>query len=306
MCNCLCIFSGLKRWKKEGRNIFWPSFAERGPMMTSPWPRRSDGKSPQRHALRRQPDSLDSVDSCSSVSSYSSSSHFHPSSSSSSATTRRFRFHAKSPPAGSGLAQAQPMNAPQASRSDSLDSSPPGDQEGAFDERPQFTSRGTFNPEKGKQKLKGAKHSSLRHSREGDGHGRDPPDIPQQLVLYGSNEFMVWRTLGHQSTPYSTPWQAYTFSMGDNAMATDLHFSKHSCLAFLCWSQQRGVRKCHVQCFHPRRGDCWGRGTEKSVEGLLLCGLDCHPCSNQCLGSSLLGAERRRTEQEDREKGTLE
>ncbi|TMS13198.1 Unconventional myosin-IXa [Larimichthys crocea] len=72
-------------------------FSERGPVVTSPWPRRSDGKSPRRHALRRQPDSLDSVDSCSSVSSYSSSSHFHPSSSSSTATTRRFRFHGKSP-----------------------------------------------------------------------------------------------------------------------------------------------------------------------------------------------------------------
>ncbi|XP_070827077.1 unconventional myosin-IXAa [Chaetodon trifascialis] len=163
-------------------------FSERGPVLTSPWPRRSDGKSPRRRALHRQPDSLDSVDSCSSVSSYSSSSHFHPSSSSSSATTRRFRFHAKSPPVGSGPAQA--LNASQASRSDSIESSPTADQEG-FDERPQFTSRGTFNPERGKQKLKGAKHSTLRHSRESDGHGRDPPDIPQQLVLYGSNEFMV-------------------------------------------------------------------------------------------------------------------
>uniref|UniRef100_A0A8D0D197 Myosin IXA n=1 Tax=Sander lucioperca TaxID=283035 RepID=A0A8D0D197_SANLU len=74
-------------------------------------------------------------------------------------------------------AQAQALNASQASR--------------AYDERPQFTSRGTFNPEKGKQKLKGAKHSTLRHSREGSRQGRDPPDIPQQLVLYGSNEFMV-------------------------------------------------------------------------------------------------------------------
>uniref|UniRef100_A0A3B4W9L6 Myosin IXA n=1 Tax=Seriola lalandi dorsalis TaxID=1841481 RepID=A0A3B4W9L6_SERLL len=126
----------------------------------------SDGRSPRRRALHRQPDSLDSVDSCSSVSSYSSSSHFHPSSSSSSATTRRFRFHSKSPSLGSGP-------------------------KGAYDERPQFTSRGTFNPEKGKQKLKGAKHSTQGHSRDGGGHGRDPPDIPQQLVLYGSNEFMV-------------------------------------------------------------------------------------------------------------------
>ncbi|XP_070694720.1 unconventional myosin-IXAa isoform X3 [Pempheris klunzingeri] len=164
-------------------------FSERGPVFTSPWPRRSDIKSPRRRALRHQPDSLDSVDSCSSVSSYSSSSHFHPSSSSSSATTRRFRFHAKSASVASSPAQA--LNTSQASRSESLDSSPTGDQEGTYDERPQFTSRGTFNPERGKQKLKAAKHSTLRHSREGDGHGRDPPDIPQQLVLYGSNEFMV-------------------------------------------------------------------------------------------------------------------
>uniref|UniRef100_A0A3B4ZUI3 Unconventional myosin-IXa-like n=1 Tax=Stegastes partitus TaxID=144197 RepID=A0A3B4ZUI3_9TELE len=136
--------------------------------LTSPWPRRSDGKSPRRRGLRRQPDSLDSVDSCSSVSSYSSSSHYHPSSASSSSatTTRRFRFHSKSPTVGSGP-------------------------DGTYDERPQFTSRGTFNPEKGKQKLKGARHSTLRHSREEGGHGRDPPDIPQHVVLYGSNEFMV-------------------------------------------------------------------------------------------------------------------
>ncbi|XP_039995210.1 unconventional myosin-IXAa isoform X3 [Xiphias gladius] len=168
-------------------------FSERGPVLTSPWPRRSDGKSPRRHALHRQPDSLDSVDSCSSISSYSSSSHFHPSSSSSSATTRRFRFHSKSPSSGSGPAQpqAQALNACQASRTDTIDGSPTGDQEGAYDERPLFTSRGTFSPQKGKQKLKGAKHSTLGHSRDGGGHGRDPPDIPQQLVLYGSNEFMV-------------------------------------------------------------------------------------------------------------------
>ncbi|XP_030269553.1 unconventional myosin-IXAa isoform X7 [Sparus aurata] len=167
-------------------------FSERGPVLTSPWPRRSDVKSPRRHALRRQPESLDSVDSVSSVSSYSSSSHFHPSSSSSSTNTRRFRFHAKS--TGSGSSQAQSLNSSQASRSDSIDSSPTGDVEGAYDERPQFTSRGTFNPERGKQKLKGAKPSTLRHSRdsrEGDGPSRDPPDLQQQVVLYGSNEFMV-------------------------------------------------------------------------------------------------------------------
>uniref|UniRef100_A0A8K9V7A5 Myosin IXA n=1 Tax=Oncorhynchus mykiss TaxID=8022 RepID=A0A8K9V7A5_ONCMY len=63
--------------------------------------------------------------------------------------------------------------------------------EGAFEERSQFTSRGTFNPEKGKQKLKGSKNSPLRHSHDSGGRSRDPPDLPQQRVLYGSNEFMV-------------------------------------------------------------------------------------------------------------------
>uniref|UniRef100_A0A3Q3MCD1 Myosin IXA n=1 Tax=Mastacembelus armatus TaxID=205130 RepID=A0A3Q3MCD1_9TELE len=136
-------------------------FSESGPVLTSPWPQKCDRKSPRRRPLHRQPDSLDSVDSFSSISSYSSSSHFQPLSSSSSATTRRFRFHTKS----SSL--------------------------GVCDERPQFTSRGTFNPEKGKNKLRGAKHSTLKHSGEGGSHSREPPDIPQQLVLYGSNEFMV-------------------------------------------------------------------------------------------------------------------
>uniref|UniRef100_A0A3B3Z502 Myosin IXA n=1 Tax=Poecilia mexicana TaxID=48701 RepID=A0A3B3Z502_9TELE len=143
------------------------------------------------------PDSLDSAESFSAVSSYSSSSHFHPSSSSSSsssAATRRFRFHSKAPAVGSSLArsQAPPLNASQSSRSDSFDGSLTGEQDDAYDERPQFTSRGTYNPEKGKQKLKGARHSAARNIRDGGGGpGRDPPDIPQHLVLYGSNEFMV-------------------------------------------------------------------------------------------------------------------
>ncbi|XP_068598341.1 unconventional myosin-IXAa [Brachionichthys hirsutus] len=163
-------------------------FSERDPLLTS-WPLRSNGKGPRRRALRRQPQSLDSVDSFSSVSSYSSS--FLPSSSSSSAASRRYRFQGKPRSVSSGLAQAQAMNASQTRRSDSVDGSPTTDQESIFHERPQFTSRGTFSPEGGKQRMKGAKHSALRHTRESDGHSRDPPDIPQPLVLYGSNEFMV-------------------------------------------------------------------------------------------------------------------
>ncbi|XP_019742218.1 unconventional myosin-IXAa isoform X4 [Hippocampus comes] len=165
--------------------------SERGLVFTSPWSLRSDGKSPRHRTLRRQPDSLDSVDSSSSVSPYSSSSHFQPSNSPISNTSRGSWFHStsKSPPPSSGATQAQ--NAPQASSFDSFNCSPTAELESVFDERPQFTSRGTFNPEKGKQKLRGGKHVSQRHTRESGGHSREPPDIQQQLVLYGSNEFMV-------------------------------------------------------------------------------------------------------------------
>lgn len=183
VCNVFMYHLGKKMVE---RILSYHFLAER---LTSPWPQRPDRKSPRRPALRRQPDSLDSVDSCFSVSSYSSSSHFHPSSPSSSATSRRFRFHTKSPSLGSG--PAQPSSAPQACQSDSLESSPTGDLESMDGDRPQFTSRGTFSPEKGKQKLKSTKHSILRHSREGVAHGSDSPDIPQQVVMYGSGEFMV-------------------------------------------------------------------------------------------------------------------
>ncbi|XP_038145770.1 LOW QUALITY PROTEIN: unconventional myosin-IXAa [Cyprinodon tularosa] len=158
-------------------------FSERGPRMSSPWPRRADGKDPRRRTQAQLPDSLDSTDSCSTVSSYSSSSHFQPSPSS--AATRRFRLAV-----GSSLARAQPqpLNTSQSSRSDSFDGGPAGEQDAVYDEQPQFTSRGTYNPEKGRQKLKGAR----RNMRDnGGGPSRDPPDIPQHLVLYGSKEFMV-------------------------------------------------------------------------------------------------------------------
>ncbi|KAM6980529.1 unconventional myosin-IXAa-like [Aplochiton taeniatus] len=164
-------------------------FSERSPALTATRPKKSEGRSQRRRVLRRQPDSLDSVDSCSAVSSPSSSSHFNPSSSSSS---RRFHLQSKSLTSGPASAQSQPLSYSQSPRHESLDCSLPVlEQDGLYEERAQFTSRGTFNPEKGIQKLKGAKHSSLRHSRESGGHSRDPPDLPQQLVLYGSNEFMV-------------------------------------------------------------------------------------------------------------------
>lgn len=164
---------------------FFP-IAERGQVVASPQPRRSDGRSPRRHILHRQPESVDSVDSFSSVSSYSSSSHYYPSFS---ANTQRFRFHSKSPPQGSVSAQAPVLTAFQSFRSNSLDCSSTGDHESLYDESPQFSSRGTFNPEKGKQKLRGGRHS--RHHRNSGGHSRDPPDITQPVVVYGNNEFMV-------------------------------------------------------------------------------------------------------------------
>lgn len=228
--------------------------------------------SPRRRALRRQPDCLDTVEA---VSSYSSSSHFHPSSSSSAAssTNRRFRFHAKSAPAGSGTAQAMPVSVP--SRSDSLDSSPLRDQEGAFDERPQFTSRGTFNPERGKQKLRATRLSSLRNSRESEGHGRDPPDIPQQLVLYGSNEFMVWRALGQQSTPDPTSWQASVWEITQQLSI----FTSQSILAspFLTGviKEMPASAMCDFSTFLPKmRVVLTGAQGWKAVE---CCGTDCHP-----------------------------
>ncbi|KAG7283767.1 hypothetical protein CRUP_034391 [Coryphaenoides rupestris] len=92
-------------------------FSERSPALAAAWPRKPDGK--RHHKLRRQPDSLDSADSCSTMSSFSSSSHFQPSSSSSSATARRFPFRSKSPSVELSPTQAPVTCHPL--RSDSLD-----------------------------------------------------------------------------------------------------------------------------------------------------------------------------------------
>ncbi|KAM7039385.1 unconventional myosin-IXa isoform 1-T1 [Acridotheres tristis] len=67
------------------------------------------------------------------------------------------------------------------------------------EDRPQFTTRGTFNPEKGKQKLKSVKSSPPKTKEPpdggpGGGHKRNPEAdcaATQPLVLLGSNEFMV-------------------------------------------------------------------------------------------------------------------
>ncbi|XP_056318152.1 unconventional myosin-IXAa isoform X6 [Danio aesculapii] len=139
-------------------------FSERGPALAATRPKKSEGKS--RRVLRKQPESLDSIDSCSTVSSVSSS-YMQPT-----ARTHKLSLRSKSPSKRLYLS----------SPSESLDQP---EQDG--EERPQFTSRGTFNPEKGKQRLQGAKSSPQRHREQ----KKDPELSPQQVVVYGSNEFMV-------------------------------------------------------------------------------------------------------------------
>lgn len=79
-------------------------------------------------------------------------------------------------------------------------------------------------------------------------------------------------------------------------MATNLYFSKHSCLAFLC-----SAKKCPqvpYTVFPPPEGEILGRGTEISGRAPLLW-TKLPPMLSQCLGSSLLSAERRRTEKRE-------
>lgn len=138
---------------------------ERGPALAVSRPKKSEAKT--RRVLRKQPESLDSMDSSSTVSSVSSS-YMQPT-----ARTHKLRLRSRSP-----STQLYPSSPP-----DSLDQ-PEQDEE----ERARFTSRGTFSPEKGKQRLQGAKSSPQRHR---DPPKRDPDLPPQQVVVYGSNEFMV-------------------------------------------------------------------------------------------------------------------
>lgn len=132
---------------------------ERGPALAAVRPKKSEGKN--RRVLRKQPESLDSMDSSSAVSSVSSS-YMQP-------PVRTHKSRTQKPP-------------------ESLEKD-----EHDGEERPQFTSRGTFNPEKGKQRLQGAKGSPQKHRDPpmDGGPKRDPDLPPQQVVVYGSNEFMV-------------------------------------------------------------------------------------------------------------------
>uniref|UniRef100_A0A452QRX4 Myosin IXA n=1 Tax=Ursus americanus TaxID=9643 RepID=A0A452QRX4_URSAM len=133
-----------------------------------------------RKQLKKQQDSLDSVDSSVSTlcSSNAASSH---------GTRKRFQIYSKSPfyraaSAGEALGMEGPLG-----------------QTKSLEDRPQFISRGTFNPEKGKQKLKNVKNSPQKTKETPEGtvvSGRrktvDPDSSStQQLALFGNNEFMV-------------------------------------------------------------------------------------------------------------------
>ncbi|MGH0125371.1 UNVERIFIED_CONTAM: hypothetical protein FKN15_028752 [Acipenser sinensis] len=152
--------------------------SERSSVWASARHKQPESSRKTRRQLRKQTDSMDSVDSTSTVSSISSTSHMHQ------GMGQRFRFRSKSP--STAFYRANPPR-------DTTEPRP----EQAADERPQFTSRGTFSPEKGKQKLKTIKNSPQKPREppdSGGGRKRNPePDFgsPQQLVVYGNNEFMV-------------------------------------------------------------------------------------------------------------------
>ncbi|XP_044926394.1 unconventional myosin-IXa isoform X3 [Mustela putorius furo] len=141
---------------------------------------KSEPSSKLRKQLKRQQDSLDSVDSSFSAlcSSNTASSH---------GTRKRFQIYSKSP-----FYRA-------ASAGEALGVEGPFGQTKSLEDRPQFISRGTFNPEKGKQKLKNVKNSPQKTKETPEGTvvtGRrktvDPDSSStQQLALFGNNEFMV-------------------------------------------------------------------------------------------------------------------
>ncbi|XP_052618731.1 unconventional myosin-IXa isoform X5 [Peromyscus californicus insignis] len=137
---------------------------------------KSEPSSKFRKPLRKQPDSVDS--SVSSCLSNTTSSH---------GTRKRFQIYSKSP-----FYRA-------ASACEALGTEGPLGQAKSLEDRPQFISRGTFNPEKGKQKLKNVKNSPQKTKETPEGtvpSGRKKTVDPdcgsaQQLPLFGNNEFMV-------------------------------------------------------------------------------------------------------------------
>ncbi|MFT7814429.1 unconventional myosin-IXa-like isoform X3 [Arapaima gigas] len=128
--------------------------------------KRTDGK--PRRILRKQADSLDSVDSsASSVSSH------HP------PATLRLRFRSSSPP--------QPPVPLQVRAGEAASAVGP---EQEAEESQRFSSYTPLSSEKGKQRLKSPPRWC--DPSESGGHRAEPDfDSAQSLVLYGSNEFMV-------------------------------------------------------------------------------------------------------------------
>ncbi|XP_023408651.2 unconventional myosin-IXa isoform X8 [Loxodonta africana] len=141
---------------------------------------KSEPSSKLRKQLKKQQDSLDSVDSLVSSS-------CPPNTASSHGTRKRFQIYSKSPfyrasSAGEALGMEGPLS-----------------QTKCLEDRPQFISRGTFNPEKGKQKLKNVKNSPQKTKETPEGtvmSGRkktvdSDSSSAQQPALFGNNEFMV-------------------------------------------------------------------------------------------------------------------
>ncbi|XP_069480762.1 unconventional myosin-IXa isoform X2 [Ambystoma mexicanum] len=159
--------------------------SERSSALSSPRSFKTGTNSRMRRQLRKQNESVDSVDSAvSSQSSTSSSCLPHM-------TKKRFYLPGKSP-FYRGISDSSELRP----ALEGLAGQPRG-----LDDRPQFTTRGTFNPEKGKLKLKNVKNAppKTKELSEGGaaGVGRKRPADPdgssaaQQLVHFGSNEFMV-------------------------------------------------------------------------------------------------------------------
>ncbi|PKU34736.1 unconventional myosin-ixa [Limosa lapponica baueri] len=162
--------------------------SERSVALTSLRPAKVEGPSRLRRHPRTRPDLADPADaSISSSSSSQSSTSCLPH-----LPRKRFQMYSKSP-----FYRAGGSGEPPETRA-----SPEG-----FvgplrhpEDRPQFTTRGTFNPEKGKQKLKSVKASPPKTKEPpdggtGGGRKRNPETdcaaATQPLVLLGSNEFMV-------------------------------------------------------------------------------------------------------------------
>ncbi|XP_048185380.1 unconventional myosin-IXa isoform X2 [Perognathus longimembris pacificus] len=147
--------------------------SERSERSLAPSSQKAAGK--LRRPLRKQPDSVDSVDPSASVG--------LPGTASSHGTRKRFQIYSKSP----------------FYRAASAGEEGPLGQTKAPEDRPQFISRGTFNPEKGKQKLKNVKNSPQKTKETPEGTalpGRrknvdSDPSAAQRLALGGNNEFMV-------------------------------------------------------------------------------------------------------------------